>query len=722
MRLRLAPSARAGVARKAHTRGTRLRGRWLLLAQIAWLATSALTLGLFIAGIPIQFTRLATACPAASCASGQLQPVSVRALHRLGLSLNFFASYAIALILIFALVYGGVAALVFWRRSDDRMALFVSLTLLIFGLLTFSGVASALAESHAGLWLPVTCLIYLGSTSFILFLFLFPDGHFAPRWTRWIALAWVIQAIPGAFFPTAPLTASPWFTAVGVAIWAIALATVIYSNVYRYRHVSSAPQRQQTKWVILGIGATAIGLLGALVVLDILDPLPTTPGSMVTTLVIDALVYGVLLLVPISIGIAMLRSHLFDVNILINRALVYGALTACVVGVYVLIVGSLNVVFQARGNLLVALLATGIVAVLFHPLRERLQRGVNRLMYGLRDEPYVVVSQMSQRLEAAVAPDAALQTVAETVAQALKLPYAAVALEEGEANQLNIAASYGTPTSELLRLPLMYQGERLGELQVALRSSGDQWTPADRHLLNELARHAGAAAHAVRLTGELQRTNAHLVAARERLVTAREEERRRLRRDLHDGLGPALAALTLKAGAARKLLTRDLQSADTLLAELGDDIHATVSDIRRLVYDLRPPTLDELGLIGAIRERATQYSFSNEELHVTVDAPDQLPALPAAVEVAAYRIAQEALTNVARHAQAQICHVSITLDGALQLEVSDDGIGLAAERPTGVGLTTMRERAVELGGTCTVEQTVPAGTRVLARLPIQKAT
>ncbi len=237
-----------------------------------------------------------------------------------------------------------------------------------------------MAESQASLWLPVTFLIYLGSTCFILFLFLFPDGHFVPRWTRWIALAWIIEAIPGAFFPSAPLTTSAWFTAVGVSIWAIALVTVIYSNVYRYRHVSSAPQRQQTKWVILGIGATAVGLLGALVVLDILDPQPTTPTAMVTTLIMDALVYGVLLLVLISIGIAMLRSHLFDVDILINRALVYGMLTACIVGVYVLTVGSLNVVFQAHGNLLIALLATGVVAVLFQPLRERLQRGVNRLM------------------------------------------------------------------------------------------------------------------------------------------------------------------------------------------------------------------------------------------------------------------------------------------------------------------------------------------------------
>lgn len=232
----------------------------------------------------------------------------------------------------------------------------------------------------------------------------------------------------------------------------------------------------------------------------------------------------------------------------------------------------------------------------------------------------------------------------------------------------------------------------------------------------------------MRLTAELRRSNARLIAARERLVTAREEERRRLRRDLHDGLGPALAALTLKVGAARKLLPRDREAADVLLAELSDDIQATVSDIRRLVYDLRLPTLDELGLVGAIRERATQYSFGNAgngsdvegALRVIVIAPERLPALPAAVEVAAYRIAVEALTNVARHAHAHTCQVRLTLDEALQLDISDDGIGLSPERRSGVGLTAMRERALELGGVYVVESAVEGGAHIMARLPIPK--
>jgi signal transduction histidine kinase len=307
-----------------------------------------------------------------------------------------------------------------------------------------------------------------------------------------------------------------------------------------------------------------------------------------------------------------------------------------------------------------------------------------------------------------------LPAVAETVAKALKLPYVAISLRD--AGQLSIAASYGAPTQDSLRLPIVYQAEALGELLVAPRGRGDAWTQADRHLLDELARHVGIAAHAVQLTGELRRSNAHLRAARERLVTTREEERRRLRRDLHDGLGPSLAALTLKVGAARRLLARDPGAADALLAELTGDIETTVADIRRLVYDLRPPTLDELGLIGAIREHATQGRA--DELYVSVEAPDRLPPLPAAVEVAAYRIAQEALTNVIRHAHAQTCCIRLSLDDMLQLEISDDGVGLAAERRAGVGLTAMRERASELGGTCLVEARAAGGTRVLARLPL----
>jgi signal transduction histidine kinase len=270
-----------------------------------------------------------------------------------------------------------------------------------------------------------------------------------------------------------------------------------------------------------------------------------------------------------------------------------------------------------------------------------------------------------------------------------------------------------------LRLPLVYQHEPIGELILAPRAPGEAFTPADRRLLEDLARQAAAAAHAVRLTLDLQRLTTDLQRAREHLVSAREEERRRLRRDLHDGLGPALAAQTLKVGSARALLTRDPSSADALLAGLEADIAAALADIRRLVYNLRPPTLDELGLLGAIRQHAAQYGGNGASgLQIAVEAPEALLPLPAAVEVAAYRIVQEALTNVVRHAQARTCRIRLTLDDGLGLEIADDGVGLPTMRHAGVGLTAMRERAAELGGTCEITPAPGGGTHVCARLPL----
>jgi signal transduction histidine kinase len=392
--------------------------------------------------------------------------------------------------------------------------------------------------------------------------------------------------------------------------------------------------------------------------------------------------------------------------------------------VYVLVVGYLGALFQTSGNLLIALAATGLVAVLFQPLRDWLQRGVNRLTYGERDNPYAVISRLGQRLEATLAPELTLPTIVQSVAEALKLPYAAIALHADDRRPTvddsaalsstvgrpsSVVAAYGTPIENPAVLALTYQGEQIGQLILAPRAGEIAFSAADRRLLDDLARQAGVAAHTVQLTDDLKRS-------RERLVTAREEERRRLRRDLHDGLGPALAAQTLKVGAARALYPRDPAGADRLLADLERDIAAALADIRRLVYNLRPPALDELGLCAAIRECAAQYGTG--ALHIAVEAPEQLPSLPAAVEVAAYRIAQEALANVVRHAGARSCRIRLNLGALLELEIADDGAGLPDQRRIGVGLTSMRERADELGGTCVIEAAPGGGTLVRALLPI----
>ncbi len=340
-------------------------------------------------------------------------------------------------------------------------------------------------------------------------------------------------------------------------------------------------------------------------------------------------------------------------------------------------------------------------------------------MYGERDEPYKVISALGQRLGATLAPNAVLPIIVETVGQALKLPYAAIMLKQE--NVFATTATWGkleTADEELTHLPLVYQGEHIGELVLAHRTPGEAFTVADLQLLRNLAQQAGIAAHAVQLTVDIQKS-------RERLVTAREEERRRLRRDLHDGLGPTLAALNLQAGIIRGLIKSDPDAADALVVEWRREIRLAIGDIRRLSYELRPPALDELGLVGAIRERAAQSSGKEADaLQIIVEAPDTLSVLPAATEVAAYRIVQEALTNVIHHAQANTCHIQIQVCGEtdgrggrmLCLEITDDGRGLPERHRIGVGLISMRERAEELGGTCVVEAAVPAGTRVWAQL------
>jgi len=418
-----------------------------------------------------------------------------------------------------------------------------------------------------------------------------------------------------------------------------------------------------------------------------------------------------LLFIPVFTYIAIVRHHLYDINVVINRTLVYGALSACVVGIYVLAVVALGALFQTQGNLAVSLLATGLVAVLFQPLRSTLQRGVNRLMYGERDDPYAVISRLGRRLEATLAPDTVLPTLVETIAQALKLPYVAILLKEGEG--FRTTAASGSPRGEPETLPLVYHREELGRLALSPRAPGEGFSDADRDLLENLARQAEVAVHAVRLTTDLQHS-------RERLVATREEERRRLRRDLHDGLGAQLAGLNVQAGTLRRLIPTDPDAADEVVVELRDELRTAIADIRHLVYDLRPPALDDLGLVEALRRLAERYGSEGGQLRVSVEAPEDLPDLPAAVEVAVYRITQEALTNVVRHARARTCLVRLAVNGDVVLEIVDDGVGIPKERSAGVGLSSMHERASELGGSCLVHSVPKGGSRVLARLPLAK--
>jgi signal transduction histidine kinase len=702
---------------------TILVGLRLLLARAGWLIVGALTVGLFVAGIPAEFAQLQLGCPTPACASsGGVAPVELLLLENLGLSPDLFAAYGVALEVIFASVFVTVAALIFWRKSSDKVALFVSLALLLFGTATQPIAPEALTFTQPVWRLPVDVLHFLGSACFSLFLYLFPDGQFVPRWTRWVALVWIAWLLPRYWFPDWPPSGSDtWLTWTNLIVWLSGLGTAVYSQAYRYRRVSNTVQRQQTKWVVFGIAMALTGFVSVNVAVSAIAlPAPTSAGALAALMIGAALMYGALLLIPLSIGIAVLRYHLFDIDILINRTLVYGALTISVVGIYVLVVGYLSVLFRTaggQGHLAISVLATGLVALLFQPLRNRLQRGINRLMYGERDDPYAVLTRLGQRLEATIAPEAVLPTIVETVKESLKLPYTAITLKQDDS--FSVAAASGTPVTEVLCLPLMYQNEMVGQLLLGARAPGESFSSADRQLLDDLAREAGVAVHAVLLTTNLQRMTSDLQRSREQLVTTREEERRRLRRDLHDGLGPTLASLVQLLDTARMLVSRDPEAAAALLADVKDQIKVTITDIRRLVYALRPPVLDELGLVSAIGEHIGRYNQPNA-LQVLLDAPDHLPLFPAAVEVAAYHIALEAVTNVAQHAHAQTCRIRLFLESGLCLEITDDGDGLPADFHAGVGLTSMRERAAELGGECKIESGALHGTRVWARLPLPK--
>jgi len=316
-----------------------------------------------------------------------------------------------------------------------------------------------------------------------------------------------------------------------------------------------------------------------------------------------------------------------------------------------------------------------------------------------------------------------LLTIAETVTQALKLPYAAIILDQN--GMCVTATAVGTPVADPVHLPLTYQGATIGQLVLGPRAPGEPFSLADQRLLHDLAHQVAVAARAVRLAAELQHLATDLQRSRQHLVVTREEERRRLRRDLHDGLGPTLAALALSASAITDVIPANPTAAASLAKQLEADIRATVGEIRRLIHGLRPPALDELGLAGAVRDRALQltsrqHSGAAPGLQVTVETPENLPPLPAAVEVAAYRIVEEALTNVAHHAHARTCAVRLALTDALEVEIADDGAGLPTERRAGVGVLSMRERAAELGGACTIEVLGESGTRVNAWLPLPK--
>jgi len=566
-------------------------------------------------------------------------------------------------------------------------------------------------------WIYQPALVLL----FVLLPLTFPDGHVpTPRWRPVAALAVLVAGAlvlvgafavptlrpePGRSYPN-PYAVLPLRGAEQVgdvlALVTLALsAAAVVSLVLRYR-AARDDVRSQILWVTVAcVGLGAVFALDATVALLVPSAYPAVfPVIQVAPVVL-----------PVAVAVAVLRHRLFDIRVVVGRVLVYGVLTVVLLGVYVVTaVGVARVV--PAGPDVGRLLAAAVIALAFAPLRGRLQDVVSRRLFGDRAQPYAALVRVAKEVAGpSTTPERMLTSLAVSTAAALRSPWVAVELTTGDdvtaTGEAGRRADAGSELDVTVR-ELTHAGEGVGRLLVAARAH-DAFTAADHRLLDDLAVPIGTALHALRLSLQLR-------ASRERLVTSVEDERRRTGRDLHDSLGPRLAAIGMTVETAAELVESEPQAARRLLALLLQQTDAAVSEVRQLAHTQRPPVLDALGLVGALETHLALLAPLRAQLEVRGEWPE---ALPAAVEIAAYRIVLEAVTNVTRHARAGVCRVVLSAGQDLQVEVTDDGDGPGAGSGEGVGLASMCERAEELGGEFHVGPGPQGrGTVVTARLPL----
>ncbi|HEU4421366.1 MAG TPA: sensor histidine kinase, partial [Pilimelia sp.] len=525
---------------------------------------------------------------------------------------------------------------------------------------------------------------------------LYPTGHLpSPRWrvvVVAIAMGMVAISVAAAFNRDAlddfvaeprPLLVLPTALEVGLIAFGLGLLLVtavlcVGNAVWR---LWRARQPERAQLALLLVTATAATLLAFL-------------GS-------GELMFGIALAaVPVAVVIGVLRYGLLGIQIVLRPALLYGSLTLLVAVVFAGVTAGLSALLPAGP--LAIFVAAGVVAVVLVPAHARLRRFVVRLVDGPSADPLQVLAGVGQAVTRPGDTSPASDVVA-AVADAVGAPYVALRDPAGR-----IVAQHGQRRSEpepALALPLAYAGEDLGTLEVTPPPRG--FSETGIALLGALAPQVAVLTRAVALNTELEEARRHL-------LDASQAERARLRRDLHDGIGPSLSGVALGIEAAQSTLRSDPARAAEILDRLRTEVSGTVEEIRRIIDGLRPPALDSLGLVGALRTHAVHPA---DRMAVAVISDAELSPLDPEVEAAAYRIALEAVTNARRHAAAGRCTVRLsTRDNELRVEISDDGHGLPAARPDGVGLTSMRHRAERLDGEFDM-RSGPGGTTVVARLP-----
>jgi two-component system NarL family sensor kinase len=535
--------------------------------------------------------------------------------------------------------------------------------------------------------------IYLFSWSWGVFcclpliLQLFPTGKPVSR--HWRVLVWLTVATaalgnlfvgPTSEYGVSSFLLAPWW-AVTERVAAVLAPLIILASVasLMVRFIrGSETVRQQVLWLAVAV------ILVILINFPIWFDLPS--GQTILLLLSFPLI-------PAAVTIAVLRHGLYDVRIVVSRLVVYTLLTVGVIAIYVGLVAVLDRVLRGFGAPVIAALA---IALAFNPVRVRLQRLVDRAVYGTRRDPVAAVSAVGQRL---VGDD--LGGVADALRETLRLSYVGIERKTGG----GVESSERSATTQ--SWPLIYDREPIGNLIVGPRHGERRLSGSDRRVIDVVAAPLAIVLQAQALTEDLK-------ASRERVIEAAEEERSRLRRELHDSLGPLLTGAAFKADGIALAAQHRPERAESLAIELADQLRQSVEGVRQLAYGLRPAALDELGLVGALAEQGRRLG----PVKVVIDAPESLPTLSSSVEVAAYRIATEALTNVIRHSDAKLASVRLeTNDGTLEMIITDDGTSTLPWSP-GLGLTSIKSRASEIGGACEAGPTADGG-RVVATLPLR---
>ena len=635
--------------------------------------------------------------------------------------------------------FATVGALLGWKRPANPVGWLLSATGLSYafaigGLLLLQSPGTRAWGTWSG-W-----IYFLGIGFVVLVLLLFPTGSLPSR--RWRPVAWaagiamVAWALGNSFAPVSVSSGSP--SPLGVAgpagrvfaflggvsgplLVAAGLAAIV-SLAFRYRRAGTV-EREQLKWLVYAGGLIAAAVLAVILIGSI------GPGGDTVNNLQNALTSGAVALVPIAIGIAIFRYHLYDIDVVINKTLVYGSLAVFITGVYVAIVVGLGSLAQrgARPSLALSIAATAVVAVAFQPVRAWVQRLANRLVYGRRATPYQVLADFAGRMAGAYAAEDLLPRMARILAEGTAATRADVWLKGGE--QFHDGAAW-PPDAPLLPparataadvpaypgadriLPVRYQGEVLGALSVAKRP-GEALTPTEDRLLTDLASQVGLVLKNAGLRVQLLARLEEIRASRLRLVAAQDSERRRIERNIHDGAQQQLVALAIKLSITESMIGTDTEGERELLAELRGDAAGAVEDLRDLARGIYPPLLAGEGLVAALEAQARKAAVPTS---VTADGVGRYPQ---DVEAAVYFCVLEALQNVAKYADATRAEVKLTGSGhGLRFEVTDDGAGFdPRSRGYGTGLQGMADRLHAHGGSLDVRSAPGAGTAIAGRLP-----